>query len=80
MQRITKITRQLRNNLTDAEKYLWYSLRLKNLGYKFRRQALIGKYIVDFVCFDKKVVSVLQKIIEALASPSLNPSPQGGGK
>lgn len=52
----TKIVRKLRNNLTDAEKYLWYVLRLNNLGVKFRRQALIGKYIVDFVCYDKKLV------------------------
>ena len=25
-------------------------------GYKFRRQEAIGKYIVDFVCFEKKLV------------------------
>ena len=31
-------------------------LRLSNLGYKFRRQAVIGHYIVDFVCFEKKIV------------------------
>jgi len=31
-------------------------LRLKNLGYKFRRQAVIGPYIVDFVCFEKKLI------------------------
>lgn len=52
----TKIIRKLRNNLTDAEKYLWYVLRMKNLGVKFRRQALVGNYIVDFVCYDKKLI------------------------
>lgn len=52
----TKIVRKLRNNLTDAEKYLWCLLRMKNLGVKFRRQALIGNYIVDFVCYEKKLI------------------------
>ncbi len=31
-------------------------LRQKNLGVKFRRQAVIGCYIVDFVCFEKCLV------------------------
>lgn len=31
-------------------------LRLENLGVKFRRQAAIGRYIVDFVCFEKKLI------------------------
>jgi very-short-patch-repair endonuclease len=48
--------RKLRNNLTDAEKFLWYTLRMKNMGAKFRRQATIGQYIVDFVAYDKKLV------------------------
>ncbi|MBX4205320.1 MAG: endonuclease domain-containing protein [Candidatus Doudnabacteria bacterium] len=56
MRHNTRLVRMLRNNLTDAEKYLWYALRLKNLGVKFRRQALIGKYVVDFVCFERKLV------------------------
>ena len=53
---LTPVARQLRNNSTEAEKYLWYSLRLENLGCKFRRQVVIGRYIVDFVCFEKKLV------------------------
>jgi len=46
----------LRSNSTEAEKYLWYVLRNKNLGVKFRRQAVIGQFIVDFVCFESKMV------------------------
>jgi len=30
-------------------------VRSKQLGVKFRRQQPIGKYIVDFVCFEKKL-------------------------
>lgn len=47
----------LRKNLTDAEKILWVSLRNRKLmGYKFRRQHAIGKYIVDFYCHEKLLV------------------------
>ncbi len=49
--------RFLRTNLTDAERVLWGCLRLHQMGgFKFRRQAPIGPYIVDFVCFEAKLV------------------------
>ncbi len=49
--------RALRQNRTDAEKRLWEKLRRKRIdGYRFRQQAPIGKYIVDFVCFEAKLV------------------------
>ena len=53
---LTQAVKDLRNNLTEAEKYLWYALRLNNLGVKFRRQAVIGWYIADFACFEKKLI------------------------
>ena len=53
---LKKTARELRNNSTEAENYLWYMLRLKNLGFKFRRQAVIGLYIVDFICFEKRLI------------------------
>src|SRR3989344_9494291 len=52
----TEVARKLRNNLTEAEKHLWYVLRAENFGHKFRRQAQIGKYFVDFVCYEKKLI------------------------
>jgi very-short-patch-repair endonuclease len=49
--------RTLRNESTPAEKRLWHFLRAQKLrGYKFRRQAAIGAYVVDFVCFSAKLV------------------------
>ena len=48
--------RSLRNQPTEAEKLLWYFLRAERLGVKFRRQAAIGAYIVDFVCFSHKLI------------------------
>ena len=54
---LTKRARELRSNSTDAEKILWHSIRSKQIdGCKFRRQQPIGDYIVDFVCFEKKLV------------------------
>ena len=51
------VARRLRKNMTDTEKVLWRSLRSKQINnFKFRRQAPIGKYIVDFVCFEQKLV------------------------
>jgi very-short-patch-repair endonuclease len=49
--------RHLRVNQTEAEKRLWYHLRNRQIcGAKFRRQAPIGRYIVDFVCFEYMVI------------------------
>jgi very-short-patch-repair endonuclease len=49
--------RTLRNEPTDAEKRLWHFLRAQKLrGEKFRRQAPIGPYVVDFVCFSHKLI------------------------
>jgi very-short-patch-repair endonuclease len=51
------LARQLRNNMTDAEHPLWSRLRGRQFGgFKFRKQAPIGPYIVDFVCFEAKLI------------------------
>jgi very-short-patch-repair endonuclease len=47
----------LRNGATDAERALWKSLRGDALnGLRFRRQFPIGIYIVDFVCFEVRLI------------------------
>ena len=56
MQKLTKRARELRKNMTDAERLLWSKLRRKQLGVKFRRQVPIGNYIVDFLCPAKKLI------------------------
>ena len=41
----------LRRNMTPAERLLWQRLRASRLGgYHFRRQQIIGRFIVDFYC------------------------------
>ena len=53
----TDRAKQLRENLTDVERLLWFSLRDRQLDdYKFRRQSPIGEYVVDFVCAECKLV------------------------
>ena len=44
-------SRDLRNNMTDAEQLLWQRLRRKQiLGLQFYRQKPILNFIVDFYC------------------------------
>ena len=43
--------RQMRRQPTEAEKRLWRHLSNSQLGdHKFRRQSVIGSFIVDFCC------------------------------
>ena len=53
---LKEYSREMRNNPTDAERAAWSVLSDNNLGYKFRRQHIIGDYIVDFVCLEKMLV------------------------
>jgi leucyl-tRNA synthetase len=46
----------MRRNPTEAEERLWEYIRNNKLGYKFRRQHAIDRFIVDFVCIEKKLV------------------------
>lgn len=43
--------------MTEFEIKLWNTLRDRRFcSVKFRRQVQIGNYIVDFVCFEKRVI------------------------
>jgi len=53
---LKKIRIKLRVNQTKPENLLWFHLRNKKLGYKFRRQFSIGNYVVDFYCHDLKLI------------------------
>ena len=47
----------MRSQPTDTEQRLWDRLRRRQFaGYKFRRQQPLGPYIVDFVCFEQRLV------------------------
>lgn len=54
---LTQTAKELCRNSTDAEQLLWKLLKAKRLdGSKFRRQEQIGRFIVDFVCYERKVM------------------------
>jgi len=54
---LRNIARRLRKKSTDTEEHLWRYLRNRQIeGFKFRRQHAIGKYVVDFVNLERKVV------------------------
>ena len=49
--------RDLRRTPTDSERLLWQRLRFWQVdGCKFRRQQPLGRYIVDFVCLQKRLI------------------------
>jgi len=49
--------RRLRNNPTATERVLWDRLRERKLGgLKFRRQAPMGPYVLDFLCLRHRLV------------------------
>jgi very-short-patch-repair endonuclease len=51
------VARKLRRNVTRQEGKLWLHLReLKKLGFHFRRQVPIKDFIVDFACYNPKVI------------------------
>ena len=48
--------KELRKNQTPQEKILWWYLKDKRTGHKFRRQHSVGGYILDFYCAENKLI------------------------
>ena len=49
--------RTLRSEMTEAEGRIWQRLRAHRFqGASFRRQFPIGRYVVDFVCLDARLI------------------------
>ena len=54
---LTSRSRALRRNASDAEGKLWSVLRGRQLnGFKFRKQAEIDGYVVDFLCSERRLI------------------------
>ncbi|MBQ7761642.1 MAG: endonuclease domain-containing protein [Clostridia bacterium] len=49
------LAKELRKNMTDEERKLWY-LFLQKFPVRFQRQKSIGRYIVDFYCAKAQLV------------------------
>src|ERR1035437_8785211 len=64
---LKSFSKENRRTPTEAENVLWTYLSGKKVGnYKFRRQHIIGQYIADFVCLDKKVIIEVDGLIHQL--------------
>ena len=54
---LRQFAKNMRHKPTDAEAAIWRLLRDRRLStFKFRRQVPFKNYILDFVCFDKRLV------------------------
>jgi very-short-patch-repair endonuclease len=53
---MTDRARRLRAEMTPYERILWKHLRRSALGCRFRRQHVLGCYIVDFACLERRLV------------------------
>jgi very-short-patch-repair endonuclease len=54
---LTPIARKLRRNATSAERRLWAHIRREQVGgFKFRRQVSLSGFVVDFACYDARLV------------------------
>ena len=52
-----QFAKAMRNNATDAERRLWSIVRAGRLeGFKFKRQVPLDGYILDFICFEAKLI------------------------
>lgn len=55
--KLKEFARQLRNNSTKSEIYLWKHLKGKQMmGYDFHRQKPLDNYIADFFCYELMLV------------------------
>jgi len=55
--RIRQFAKKMRREPTDAEAAMWRLLRDRRLlQFKFRRQVPFQGFILDFVCFDRRLV------------------------
>jgi very-short-patch-repair endonuclease len=51
------LSRRLRKEMTPEEAELWFRLRGRQLGgFRFRRQQVIGGFVVDFYCAETDLV------------------------
>jgi len=55
--RIRNFAKKMRRGPTDAEAAMWRLLRDRRLTlFKFRRQVPFQSFILDFVCFEKRLI------------------------
>ncbi|MDA9129419.1 DUF559 domain-containing protein, partial [Candidatus Gracilibacteria bacterium] len=63
---VFELAKQFRNSPTESEKVVWDILKGGKIGFKFRRQHPIGRYIADFYNEEKKLIIELDGRIHDL--------------
>ena len=54
--RVRDHARQMRQEMTWAERKLWEAIRHRKCGgYRFLRQRVVGRFILDFYCAEKRL-------------------------
>ncbi len=53
--RTVKLARKLRKDLSPAERLLWWALKPRAGGYRFRKQCPQGPYSLDFACLSARL-------------------------
>ena len=71
--RIRSFAKKMRSDPTDAEAAMWRLLRGRRLAvFKFRRQVPFQNFILDFVCFEKRIVIEIDGSQHALSERDTN--------
>ena len=52
---LINLARAFRERQTDAEAVVWWLLRGRRMGVKFRRQHPIDPYVLDFYCYELRL-------------------------
>ena len=50
------ISKEFRQNPTEAEEILWKAVRNRKTGFKIKRQQVVDGYIADFICIEKRII------------------------
>ena len=79
---IKDVRQKMRDVMTEAEIAIWAHIKSKKLGVKFRRQHVIGPYIVDFVSLEYNLIleidgGIHQKQIQQDKERTFNLNPKG---
>ena len=54
---IRQRAKELRQEMTPAERWLWEHIRNRRLGgFKFRRQHPVGQFVADFYCAEVRLI------------------------
>ena len=53
-EQLVPLAKELRRSMTKEERHLWYDY-LRTCQYRFSRQKILGRFVVDFYCAEAKL-------------------------